>query len=42
MAVNAVKHNAPKALAEQSGGEYIHFTTQKGFDKSLGMLSNLP
>lgn len=40
MAVNAVKHNAPKALAEQSGGEYINFTTQKGFDKSLGTLSN--
>ncbi len=40
MAVNAVKHNAPKALASQSGGEYINFTTQKGFDKSLGTLSN--
>lgn len=40
MAVNAVKHNAPKALASESGGEYINFTTQKGFDKSLGTLSN--
>ena len=40
MAVNALKHNAPKTLAEQSGGEYINFTTQKGFDKSLGALSN--
>ncbi len=40
MAVNAVKHNAPKALASQSGGEYINFTTQKGFDRSLGTLSN--
>lgn len=40
MAVNAVKHNAPKALASESGGEYINFTTQKGFDKSLGILSN--
>ena len=38
MAVNAVKHNAPKALASSSGGEYINFTTQKGFDKSLGTL----
>ncbi len=40
MAINAVKHNAPKALAEESGGEYINFTTQKGFDKSLGTISN--
>ncbi len=40
MAVNAVKRNAPKTLSAESGGEYINFTTQKGFDKSLGTLSN--
>ncbi len=40
MAVNAIKHNAPKELSSLSGGEYINFTTQKGFDKSLGTLSN--
>ena len=40
MAVNAIKHNAPKELSALSGGEYINFTTQKGFDRSLGALSN--
>ncbi len=40
MAVNAIKHNAPKELSSLSGGEYINFTTQKGFDRSLGTLSN--
>ncbi len=40
MAVSAIKHNAPKELSTLSGGEYINFTTQKGFDKSLGALSN--
>lgn len=40
MAINAVKHNVPKELSSLSGGEYINFTTQKGFDKGLGSLSN--
>ena len=40
MAVNSMKHNAPKELSSLSGGEYINFTTEKGFDKSLGTLSN--
>jgi len=40
MAVNAVKKNAPKELAALSGGEYLNFTTQKGFDNNLHHLSN--
>ncbi len=32
MAENALKKNAAKELAALSGGEYINFTTQKGFD----------
>ncbi|MEO8870313.1 MAG: VWA domain-containing protein, partial [Granulicella sp.] len=39
MAVNAVKKNAAHELAALSGGEYINFTTQKGFDKGLLQLS---
>jgi VWFA-related protein len=40
MAVNALKKNAAKELAALSGGEYINFTTQKGFDGGLHQLSN--
>jgi VWFA-related protein len=40
MAVNAAKKNAPRTLAELSGGEYINFTTQKGFDSGIHQLSN--
>jgi VWFA-related protein len=40
MAVNAVKKNAAHELAALSGGEYINFTTQKGFDQGLHQLSN--
>jgi len=40
MAVEAVRKNAPKEFANLSGGEYINFTTQKGFDKGLSALSN--
>lgn len=40
MAVNAAKKNAPKTLASLSGGEYINFTTQKGFDNGLHQLGN--
>lgn len=40
MAVNAAKKNAPRTLAELSGGEYINFTTQKGFDNGLHQLGN--
>jgi VWFA-related protein len=40
MAVNALKKNASHELAALSGGEYINFTTQKGFDNGLHQLSN--
>jgi hypothetical protein len=40
MAVNGVKKNAARELASLSGGEYINFTTQKGFDKGLLQLTN--
>jgi hypothetical protein len=40
MAVNSAKKNAPRTLAGLSGGEYINFTTQKGFDNGLHQLGN--
>ena len=40
MAVNSLKKNAAHELAALSGGEYINFTTQKGFDAGLHQLSN--
>jgi VWFA-related protein len=40
MAVNAAKKNAAKTLATLSGGEYINFTSQKGFDNGLHQLGN--
>jgi VWFA-related protein len=40
MAVESARKNAPKEFAALSGGEYINFTTQKGFDRSLGSLAN--
>jgi VWFA-related protein len=40
MAVNALRQNVPKELSGLSGGEYINFTTQKGFDNGLHLLSN--
>jgi VWFA-related protein len=40
MAIEAARKNAPKEFAELSGGEYINFTTQHGFDRSLGSLAN--
>jgi VWFA-related protein len=40
MAVNALKKNAAKELAALSGGEYINFATQKGFDSGLHQIAN--
>ena len=40
MAVNALKKNAAHTLAGLSGGEYINFTTQKGFEQGLNRLTN--
>ena len=40
MAVQAARMNAPKEFARLSGGEYINFATQKGFDRGLSTLAN--
>ena len=40
MAVEALRKNAAHELAALSGGEYINFTTQKGFDQGLHQLTN--
>ena len=40
MAVEALKKNAAHQLAAMSGGEYVNFTTQKGFDEGLHQLTN--
>lgn len=39
-AVQAMRKNAPKELARQSGGEYFNYTTERGFDRSLLTLAN--
>lgn len=38
--IQALRKNASKELARLSGGEYINFASQKGFDKSLVYLAN--
>jgi VWFA-related protein len=38
--VNALKGNAASEIASLSGGEYMNFTTQKGFDASLQRIAN--
>ena len=40
MAVNALKKNVPHTLAALSGGEYVNFESQNGFDAGLHHLSN--
>jgi VWFA-related protein len=38
--INALKANTASELASLSGGEYINFTTQKGFEDGLQRISN--
>ena len=38
--INALRKNAASELAALSGGEYINFTTQKGFDAGLQRIAN--
>jgi len=38
--VNALRRNAASELAALSGGEYINFTTRKGFDHCLERIAN--
>lgn len=40
MAVQALRKNAAKEFARESGGEYINFATQNKFDRSLNSLAN--
>ncbi len=40
MAVQALRRNAPKEFARETGGEYINFASQHGFDRSLNTLAN--
>ena len=40
MAVQALRKNAPKEFARETGGEYINFSNEKGFDRSLNTLAN--
>ena len=40
MAVQALRKNAPKEFARETGGEYINFSNEKGFDRSLNSLAN--
>jgi VWFA-related protein len=38
--INALRRNAASELASLSGGEYLNFTTQRGFEESLQRISN--
>jgi VWFA-related protein len=38
--VSALRRNAASELASLSGGEYVNFTTQRGFEESLQRISN--
>jgi len=38
--INALKANTASELASLSGGEYVNFTTQKGFEDGLQRISN--
>lgn len=40
MAGEALRQNVPHTLAELTGGNYINFTTAKGFDKGVHELTN--
>lgn len=38
--LQAFRKNVPKELARQTGGEYINFSSENGFDRSLNTLAN--
>ena len=40
MAIQALRKNAPKEFARETGGEYINFASENGFDRSLNTLAN--
>lgn len=40
MAIQALRKNAAKEFAHETGGEYINFASKNGFDRSLNTLAN--
>lgn len=40
LAINALRKNTASELASLSGGEYLNFTTGRGFDEALQRISN--
>ena len=40
MALQALHKNAPKEFTRETGGEYVNFSSEKGFDHSLNTLAN--
>ena len=40
MAIQALRKNVAKEFARETGGEYINFASQHGFDRSLNTLAN--
>ena len=40
MAIQALRKNAAKEFSRETGGEYINFASQHGFDRSLNTLAN--
>ncbi len=40
MAIQALRKNAPKEFAHETGGEYINFASENGFDRGLNTLAN--
>jgi VWFA-related protein len=40
MTMNAMRRNAPKTLAELSGGEYDPFTKEKGFERDVAQVAS--
>ncbi len=40
MAVQGMRKNTAKSVAELSGGDYFHFGNRNGFDESIGKLTN--
>ena len=40
LVVNALRRNTSSELASLSGGQYINFTTQRGFEEGLQRISN--
>lgn len=40
LAMDGMRHNAPKTVAQLTGGEYYHFSNVRGLDRALLTISN--